>query len=114
MRDKLGDLDALGAVVVGVSQDSVEAQCAFADKLGLSYFLAADTDGALGKIFGVGSVGGMYQRITVVVDPQGAVAARIENVTPRNHAEQVIEAIRGKQAQAPSSPAPPAAPAKAP
>ena len=38
---------------------------------------------------------GFYRRITVVVDPQGTVAAVITNVDASRHAQQVLEVIDG-------------------
>ena len=100
LRDGLKKLEALGAVVVGVSKDTKEAQCAFADKLGLSYYLAADTEGRLGKAFGVPAIAGYYSRVTVIVDPQGRVAQRIDDVQISAHAQQVVDVIAARQAAA--------------
>jgi thioredoxin-dependent peroxiredoxin len=81
-------------VVVGVSRDRVEASRGFADKLGLPYLLVADPDGDLGDKLGVPSRAGFYARRTILVSPEGRVAAVLDDVDVRNHAAQVARALR--------------------
>jgi peroxiredoxin Q/BCP len=68
------EFQALGAEVIGVSSDSVETQCSFAEETGASFPFVGDTDGKLGDIFGVKPliIPG-YKRVTFVIDEQGVV-----------------------------------------
>ncbi|MCS7181505.1 MAG: thioredoxin-dependent thiol peroxidase [Thermoanaerobaculum sp.] len=100
-RDLLGDLLALGAVVVGVSADSAARHQAFSEKHGLSFPLLSDEDGAVAKTYGAygektfmgrKSVGVL--RTTYLIDPEGRVARVWEKVKAAGHAAEVLEALR--------------------
>ena len=51
-RDAQEQLAALGAVVLGVSPDSVASHCKFIDKQQLNFQLLADTDHAVAEKYG--------------------------------------------------------------
>lgn len=87
-------LSKLGAAVVGVSRDGMDAQKKFAEGHRLGYPLIPDTDGAVGKALGIPLIAGFYRRVTVVVRPDGRIARVISDVDVKNHAEQVASAIR--------------------
>ena len=82
---------------MGVSRDDLAAQKKFAAGQGLPYPLIPDTDGSLGKALGIPSVAGFYNRVTVVVGPDGRVARVMDDVDVRNHAEQIAAVIRGSK-----------------
>jgi thioredoxin-dependent peroxiredoxin len=92
---------ALGAVVVGISPDTVESHCEFRDKYNLGITLAADPErrtieayGLWGpkKTFGREYVG--LIRTTVLVDPEGTIAG-VWNVNRiKGHAAEVLDATR--------------------
>jgi thioredoxin-dependent peroxiredoxin len=84
---------ALECQVVGASTDSVESHRAFAQKHALPFTLLADTGGALSQAFGVFK-GGMAQRTTFVLDRDGRVARSFFDVTPRGHAQQILNFVR--------------------
>src|SRR5882757_1071285 len=52
IRDAWADLKKAGIQVIGVSEDKVEAQKAFADKYTLPHALIADNDGKVAAAFG--------------------------------------------------------------
>lgn len=52
-RDNYPELKALGFRVIGVSTDSLETQCRFASKHGVSYPMIADEDLAITRAYGV-------------------------------------------------------------
>lgn len=73
-RDSYEDFTDAGAVVIGVSGDSLDSHRAFADKHSLPFTLASDADGALRKAYGVGrTMGVLPGRVTYVIDPDGVV-----------------------------------------
>ena len=84
---------ALECQVVGVSTDSVESHRAFAQKHALPFTLLADSGGALSQAFGVYK-SGMAQRTTFVLDRDGRVARSFFDVTPRGHAQQILNFVR--------------------
>ncbi|WP_185747713.1 thioredoxin-dependent thiol peroxidase [Thermus amyloliquefaciens] len=101
-RDRMGDLQALGAVVLGVSADDVESHRRFAEKYGLNFPLLADPErraiqayGAWGKknLYGKEYEGVLRQ--TFLIDPEGRIAKVWKKVSPEGHAEEVAEALRG-------------------
>ena len=83
----------LDCAVIGVSTDSVESHRDFAEKHGLPFPLLADTSGVLAGAFGV-LQRGMAQRATFVLDRDGRVARSFLEVTPRGHAQQVLNFVR--------------------
>jgi thioredoxin-dependent peroxiredoxin len=84
---------ALDCAVIGVSTDSVESHRAFAEKHALPFTLLADTDGALARAFDVLS-GAAARRSTFVLNRDGRVARAFLEVTPRGHAQQVLNFVR--------------------
>ncbi|WP_152560755.1 thioredoxin-dependent thiol peroxidase [Thermus caliditerrae] len=100
-RDRMGDLQDLGAVVLGVSADGVESHKRFAEKYGLNFPLLADPErqailayGAWGKknLYGKEYEGVLRQ--TFLIDPEGRIAKVWRKVSPEGHAEEVAEALR--------------------
>ena len=83
----------LDCQVIGVSTDSVESHRAFAEKHALPFTLLADTDGSLSRAFGVLN-GRMAERATFVLDRDGRVARSFFDVSPRGHAQQILNFVR--------------------
>ena len=83
----------LDCAVIGVSTDSVESHRGFAEKHGLPFLLLADTSGELASAFGV-LEHGMAQRATFVLDRDGRVTRSFLEVTPRGHAQRVLNFVR--------------------
>ena len=73
-RDAWQEFADAGAVVVGVSGDTVESHQEFAESLRLGYLLASDEDGALRRAFGVPKTLGLLPgRVTYVIDRHGII-----------------------------------------
>jgi peroxiredoxin Q/BCP len=99
-RDAEAALDARGAVVLGVSKDSVASHERFRDKLALGFPLLCDAAG--GVIAGYGAWGEktMYGkksmgivRTTVLIDPDGVVRRVWSKVKVKGHVEEVLAAL---------------------
>lgn len=106
-RDARAELDALGAVVVGVSKDSIASHCKFRDKHALGFALLSDPDGAMIEKYGAWGEKKLYGRdfmgilrSTVVVGPDGRVLALFPKVKVKEHAAEVVEVIRAAVAAA--------------
>jgi peroxiredoxin Q/BCP len=100
-RDAMPDYQALGAVVLGVSPDSVASHRKFADKHGLPFTLLADTEKAVSLAYGVyrektfmGRIGLGIVRTTFVIDGEGQVAKVFPSVKVRGHVQKVYEAVQ--------------------
>ena len=91
----------LGAVVIGLSPDSIARHIKFKSKHDLTVPLASDEDKKVLEKYGVWVEKSMYgrkymgvERTTVLVDPKGKVAKVWRKVKVPGHAEAVLEAAR--------------------
>jgi peroxiredoxin Q/BCP len=96
-RDSYEDFVDAGAVVVGVSSDSLEKHERFAAKHNLPFALISDEDGALRKEFGVKkSLGVLPGRVTYVIDPEGVVRQIFSSqLKAKKHKDEALATIRG-------------------
>ncbi len=92
-RDLYGEFQALDAVIVGVSTDSVLSHRAFADKHALPFTLIADEGGELARAFGV-LRDGFAARSTFVFDHELRLRRAFYEVGARGHARQVLDFVR--------------------
>jgi len=96
-----GEFAAAGAVVIGMSPDSVKKHDKFAKKYDLSVVLAADEEKAVLNDYGVWVEKSMYgrrymgvERTTVLIDANGLVRRVWEKVKVAGHAEEVLAAVK--------------------
>jgi thioredoxin-dependent peroxiredoxin len=101
IRDQWAEFEEAGAVVLGVSPDDVASHARFTAKHDLPHRLLADPDRTVIDAYGAWGVKKMYGkeyegviRSTVLVGPDGTVAAVWPKVQPKQHADQVLAAIR--------------------
>lgn len=99
-RDHSRELNKTGAVVLGVSPDSVESHKRFREKYGLDFPLLADTDHKVAEAYGVWQRKSMYGRkywgivrTTFVINEKGRIARIFEKVKPAGHAAEVLESL---------------------
>ena len=95
------ELKKLGAVVLGVSKDSIASHCKFRDKYGIAYPLLSDADGKVLEAYGAWGEKSMYGkkmmgiiRSTVVIDRDGKVVKHFPKVSVKGHADAVVEVVR--------------------
>ena len=100
IRDAYGEFEQAGAVVLGVSPDSVKKHVKFKDKYDLPFTLLADPEHELAEQYGVWGekkyMGRSYMgvnRTTFVIDADGVVAKVFENVKPLTHADDVLAVL---------------------
>jgi thioredoxin-dependent peroxiredoxin len=100
IRDHRADYDAAGAVVLGVSPDTVAKVKRFHDKFDMGFTLLADTDHHVAEAYGVWAEKSMYgrtymgnQRATFILDEEGIVRHVIPNVSPKTHDDEVLAAL---------------------
>jgi len=100
-RDAAPDYRAAGAVILGISTDSVASHDKFIAKYKLPFILLADEDHATCQKFGVWQqktmFGNTYMgivRSTFVIDTRGRLAAEFRNIRLKGHIEKVLDAVR--------------------
>jgi len=101
-RDRTRDLEAKGAVVLGVSPDDVASHGQFRDKYSLNFPLLADADHQVAERYGAWRERNMYgktfmgiQRSTFLIDGDGKVRKVWRKVSVDGHDEQVLQALGG-------------------
>ena len=99
----LSEINAQGAVVLGVSKDSVASHRKFADKYGLPFTLLSDPQLEAIQSYGVwqekklyGKVSMGVVRTTFVIDEAGGVAAVMPKVKPDTNAAEVLRLLKGE------------------
>ena len=100
IRDSFADIRERGAIVLGVSPDSVAKHVKFRDKYQLPFTLLADTDHAISEAYGVWGEKSFYgkkymgvDRSTFVIDEHGVIAKVFPKVKADKHLEQVLEVL---------------------
>lgn len=96
-RDDLHKLEAMGALVVGVSVDDVTSHLAFARKYNLPFLLLADASGAVAARYG--SIRDLRlvkfaRRNTFLIDPQGRIAKVYLSANTSKNSQQVIDDLQ--------------------
>lgn len=99
--DLAADFAATGAVVVGVSKDTVAKHGKFAAKHALAVTLVSDADSDICERYGTWVEKSMYgktymgiERATFLIGADGAILREWRGVKVKGHAEEVLEAVR--------------------
>jgi peroxiredoxin Q/BCP len=100
-RDSQAAIKKAGAVVLGVSPDSIASHEKFRGKYKLNFPLLADPDKAVAKKYGAFGEKVMYGkkvtgmiRSTFVIDGEGVVRKVFPRVKVDGHADKVLEAVK--------------------
>ncbi|MDR7537759.1 MAG: thioredoxin-dependent thiol peroxidase [Armatimonadota bacterium] len=99
-RDHHDALQAAGAVVLGVSADSVASHRRFKEKYRLPFSLLSDPDRKIVTAYGVwkektiaGRLGFGIERTTFIIDEQGIITHIFPKVRVDGHTEEVLAAL---------------------
>ena len=94
-RDKYEDFKALGAEVIGISQDSTSEHKEFKEELGLPFPLLSDPDRAVADLFGVPMYLGQFPaKSSFVIGPDREVHYVYDWLfRPRNHVAKILAAM---------------------
>jgi len=99
-RDAQARFDSAGAVVVGVSRDSVKTHENFRAKQTLPFDLISDADETLCQAFDVIREKSLYgrkymgvDRSTFLIDEEGVLRAEWRGVRVPGHVEEVLQAL---------------------
>lgn len=104
-RDKADKFQALNAVIVGVSRDSVRTHEGFKSKQEFPFDLLSDSDETLCRLFDVIKMKNMYgkqvlgiERSTFLIDPEGKLIQEWRKVKVKTHADEVLQALQNASA----------------
>ena len=97
----IGDFAKAGAVVIGVSKDTVKKLDKFKAKYDLKVTMGSDEDGAACEAYGVWGEKTLYGRVymgieraTFLIGADGLVKRTWRKVSVKGHAAEVLEAVR--------------------
>jgi peroxiredoxin Q/BCP len=100
-RDRHDAFVEAGAVVLGISRDSLKSHDGFKKKLGMPFELISDPDEALCSLFEVVKMKNMYgkqvrgiERSTFVLDAAGKLAREWRGVKVAGHVDEVLECVQ--------------------
>jgi peroxiredoxin Q/BCP len=100
-RDDYSAILATGAVVLGVSPDSVKSHDGFKLKLSLPFALLSDPDHRVAEMYGAWGEKQMYGktsmgiiRSTFVIDESGKIVHVFPKVKPENHSQEVLAVLK--------------------
>ncbi len=95
------DFDASGAVILGVSRDTIKKHEKFRDKHSLKISLISDEDGSITDAYGVWVEKTMYgkkfmgiERATYLIDTDGKISQMWRKVKVPGHVMEVLEAVK--------------------
>jgi len=100
-RDLYRQFQKAGAVIAGVSRDSLKSHEGFKAKMALPFELISDPDAKLCDAFGVIKMKNMYgrqvrgiERSTFLIDAEGKLAREWRGVKVAGHADEVLTAVK--------------------
>ena len=100
--DAKAAFEAAGAIVVGVSKDTVAKHDKFVAKHELDVILLSDAEGDVCERYGVWAEKSMYgktymgiERSTFLIDGTGKVVREWRKVRVPGHVDEVLEAVQG-------------------
>ena len=99
-RDRSDELDAIDAVFVGISGQSVDSHNGFTQAHGLTVPLLADTEGEVATAYGVHRPVVGTKRATFVIDQDGIVRHRHDHALGLDFAD--VDELRERLAEIPS------------
>lgn len=100
-RDNIGKFEKAGAVILGVSRDSLKSHENFKNKQEFPFDLLSDADEELCRQFDVIKEKNMYgkkvmgiERSTFLIDGNGKLAREWRKVKVPGHVDEVLEAVK--------------------
>ena len=96
------ELEQAGAVVIGISKDSVASHQKFAQKHGLPFVLLSDPELQAIQAYGVWQEKKLYGKVsmgvvrsTYLIDEQGMIEKVMPKVKPDTNAEEILNYLKG-------------------
>jgi peroxiredoxin Q/BCP len=97
LRDGFAQYKKAGVVVYGISTQDAESHRKFREKYHLPFDLLVDEKGELGKAFDIDKMPiiGMYKRQSVLINPEGKIATKLDDVDPATHSDDILKVVNG-------------------
>lgn len=99
-RDNLQKIKRKGAIVLGISVDSVESHKKFTEKYSLPFSLLSDEEKKIVQAYGVWKEKSLYgrkfmgiERTTFIIDEQGVIRHIFPKVKVDSHTEEILEKL---------------------
>lgn len=99
-RDIYREILDKGAVVIGISPDSIKSHQKFKEKHNLPFYLLSDENHEVCELYGAWGEKKMYgktymgvKRITYVIDENFNIMAAFPKVSPEKHGDEVLELL---------------------
>jgi peroxiredoxin Q/BCP len=97
-RDNYKPYQDKGAIVIGVSLDSVESHARFSEKYNLPFAILSDKSKEVAKTYGVLGIGGfLARRVTFIINKDGKITHIFPKVDVKQHSEEVLKALEELQ-----------------
>ena len=97
-RDNYKIYQDKGAIVIGISLDSVESHSKFSEKYNLPFDILSDKNKEVAKAYGVLGIAGLAaRRVTFIIDKKGRIARIFPKVDVKQHSEEVLKALEELQ-----------------
>jgi len=94
-RDQYEVFKSQGAIIIGVSNDSVDSHSHFAQRYQLPFIMISDKENQIRKLFGIKStfLGLLPGRETFVVDKKGMIRLRFNSIQAKRHVPRILKMI---------------------
>jgi peroxiredoxin Q/BCP len=87
-----------GAMVIGISLDSVESHQKFSETYKLPFSILSDRSKEVAKAYGVLGLGGfLTKRVTFIINKEGKITHIFPKVDVKKHGEEVLKALEELQ-----------------
>lgn len=100
-RDSADAFTEAGAVILGISRDTLASHVKFKEKQAFSFELVADPDETVCELYGVMKMKNMYgkqvrgiERSTFLIDAEGVLRHEWRGVKVPGHVDAVLQAVR--------------------
>lgn len=102
-RDHMDAFQALNVVVIGISKDSKRAHKNFIEKQNLNFLLLSDPELLAIQAYDVWKQKKLYgreymgvERTTFIIDEQGEIMQRFEQVSPKSDPQTILAALQNQ------------------
>ena len=93
-RDSYKAYQDKGAIVIGVSVDSVESHSKFSEKYNLPFPILSDNSKEVARAYGVLGLGGfLAKRVTFIINKEGKITHIFPKIDVKQHSEEVLRAL---------------------
>jgi len=90
-RDSYETFKSAGAVVIGISSDTVKSHQGFANEYQLPFHLLSDKGGKVRKLYGATVLLGVPGRVTFVIDKNGVICHKFSSMfSADKHIEEAL------------------------